>query len=35
VSDVAPKTLTPPFVALAFTLAYYRLRGASEPIPAA
>lgn len=35
VSDVASNTLTAPFVALAFTLAYYRLRGASEPVAAA
>ena len=30
VSDVISNTLTAPFVALALTLAYYRLRGASE-----
>ena len=35
VSDVASNTLTAPFVALAFTLAYYRLSGASEAVPAA
>jgi hypothetical protein len=35
VSDVASNTLTAPFVALAFTLAYYRLSGASEAVSAA
>ena len=35
VSDVASNTLTAPFVALAFTLAHYRLRGAREALAAA
>ena len=34
VTDVVSNTLTAPFVACAFTLAYYRLRGASQPIAA-
>ena len=35
VSDVVSNTLTAPFVALALTLAYYRLRGTSEAPAAA
>jgi hypothetical protein len=35
VTDVVSNTLTAPFVACAFTLAYYRLRGATEPEAAA
>lgn len=35
VGDVVANTLTAPFVALALTLAYYRLRGAIEPVAAA
>ena len=35
VTDVVSNTLTAPFVACAFTLAYYRLRGAEEPAAAA
>ncbi|MBW3593390.1 MAG: hypothetical protein KY396_06830, partial [Actinobacteria bacterium] len=35
VGDVVSNTVTAPFVALALTLAYYRLRGATEPVPTA
>jgi hypothetical protein len=35
VSDVLSNTLFAPFIALAFTLAYYRLRDLREPAPAA
>jgi hypothetical protein len=34
VVDVATQTITAPFVALAWTMTYYRLRGLKEPAPA-